>query len=214
MNPGFIDPVDHSESSVNLKNQTRKYIITERKGRLMNLSNTVPALGLIILLMCAVGCISGAPSASKIIPSPSDLQSIPGSSSSTIEPADMALQLPDLPAGFTLQENRERTRSDVSQLALDQGWKKGYHVMFGRKNESTMQMEYLTQDIDVYPIENVNLALAEGNTEMVRRSEDAYLVNPLSNPKIGDSSQAYTVELLRKSKKIQCHRHILSVCQK
>jgi hypothetical protein len=114
----------------------------------------------------------------------------------------MALQLLDLPAGFTLQEGRERTRSDVSQSALDRGWIKGYHVMFGRKNESTFQMEYLTQDIDIYPIEKVNLALAEGNAEMVQRSKDAYLVNALPNPEIGDSSQAYAVELSKKSKKV------------
>ena len=154
----------------------------------MNYHYGAPAIGLLIFFIFLVGCTSTAPPPERTL--------------GTIEPADLALQLSDLPAGFTIQEKWERARSEVRQSAVDKGWKKGYHVMFRRLNESTLQVEYLTQDIDVYPIETVNQALAQGNAEMLQRGEDAYQVDQLPNPKIGDSSQAYSVKLMKKSKNI------------
>jgi len=163
-------------------------------------------VGLVILLLCVSGCASPAPPAAPVPQSspgqPATSQPAPDSTVSTIEPAEMALQLSDVPAGFTIHEKWERTRSDVRQSALDRGWKNGYHVMFRRQNESTLQVEYLTQDIDIYLTDNVNQVLAKGNTEILQGSEDTYEVIQLPDPKIGDSSQAYDVKLIKRSNRV------------
>lgn len=67
-------------------------------------------LGLIILLICIVGCTS-TPSTPEI-------------KLSAIEPSEMAIQLDDLPENYQIKERSEQVRSDVVKSALDLGWKK------------------------------------------------------------------------------------------
>jgi hypothetical protein len=184
----------------------RRYIVVKIKGACMKSDYSVIIIGLVILLLCVSGCTSTKPPASPISqspqPQPAMSQPAPDSTVSTIEPAEMALQLSDVPAGFTIHEKWERTRSDVLQSASDRGWIKGYHVMFRRQNESTLQVEYLTQDIDVYLTDNVNQALAKGNAEILQGSEDTYEVIQLPDPEIGDSSQAYDMKLIKRSNRV------------
>ena len=155
----------------------------------MKYHHGVISIGLIIILVCIAGC-STTPSTTQITPTPT-----PESILSTIDPSEMALQLSDMPDGFEIGERSERTRSDVSQGALDNGWKKGYYVFFQRKESKELKdIEYISQYISLYPIEKIDQPLISAKKSLIDSSNDSYLVEELSNPKIGNSSQAFRVK--------------------
>lgn len=143
-------------------------------------------LSLILSSVFIAGCASNAPSTS-----------LPtfGSKLSTIEPIEMALKLSDLPSGFTIKEGTERTSSDVGQKAHANGWKKGYFVEFDRSGTGkTLETEMIMQDISVYPIDNVNQIMANAQSKILKEAYANETVEQLSDPKIGDSSQAFRVK--------------------
>ena len=169
----------------------------------MKYFNGILYVGLIILLACLGGCIS------RSIPQITQTTSQPVTSSpaviklSTIEPSDMALKLPDLPAGFKVQEMSERTPSGLNQLAVDLGWKKGYYVAFQRGNVDSALIQ---QTISVYSIEKfypikiqigntslgkVNQILFWAKTDLLSAANESIKIDELYDPKIGDSSQAF-----------------------
>ena len=81
---------------------------------------------LIVLSVGIAGCTSQTPAAS---PTPETTKTV-----STIEPSEMIVQPSEIPGNFTLVTERERTASELSEWALDHGWKKGYSVVY-RKND-------------------------------------------------------------------------------
>jgi len=81
-------------------------MVTQMKGTGMKNSCNILTIGLIILLVCIVGCTSKAPSNPEI-------------KLSTIEPSEMALQSDELPENYQIKERSEQVKSDVVKSALD-----------------------------------------------------------------------------------------------
>ena len=151
------------------------------KGTGMKYIYSVLTIGLIILLVCIVGCISTTPSTPEI-------------KLSTIEPSEMALQLADLPENYQIKERSEQVRSDVLKSALDLGWKKGYTVKFVQVDLNKLEVTSIEQGISVYPIENINKSLSLQRYESTKyTANNSYTIDDLSNPNIGDQSQAFRI---------------------
>jgi hypothetical protein len=148
------------------------------KGTGMKYIYSVLTIGLIILLVCIVGCTSTTPEIKL----------------STIEPSEMALQLDDLPENYQIKERSEQVRSDVVKSALDLGWKKGYTVKFVQVDLNKLEVTSIEQGISVYPIENINKDLSLQRDESTKyTANNSYTIDDLSNPNIGDQSQAYRI---------------------
>ncbi len=139
---------------------------------------------LLIIAVFVAGCTSNSP-ASTTTPVPTTPQL------STVDPADMALTLSDVPTGFTIKEGSEKTSSDVSQEYIRDGWEKGYYVQFDRVNTATQDFEILEQTLSVYPIGHVNLVMTQASTEILQTANATNTVEKLSDPSIGDSSAAF-----------------------
>ena len=138
-------------------------------------------IGLIILLVCIVGCTSKAPSNPEI-------------KLSTIEPSEMALQSDELPENYQIKERSEQVKSDVVKSALDLGWKKGYIVKFVQVDLNNLEVTSIEQGISIYPIENINKSLSLQRDESTKyTANNSNRIDDLSNPNIGDQSQAYRI---------------------
>ena len=151
------------------------------KGTGMKNSCNILTIGLIILLVCIVGCTSKAPSNPEI-------------KLSTIEPSEMALQSDELPENYQIKERSEQVKSDVVKSALDLGWKKGYIVKFVQVDLNNLEVTSIEQGISIYPIENINKSLSLQRDESTKYTANiSYTIDDLSNPNIGDQSQAYRI---------------------
>ena len=147
----------------------------------MKNSYNILTIGLIILLVCIVGCTSKAPSNPEI-------------KLSTIEPSEMALQSDELPENYQIKERSEQVKSDVVKSALDLGWKKGYIVKFVQVDLNNLEVTSIEQDISIYPIENINKSLSLQRVESTKyTANNSNRIDDLSNPNIGDQSQAYRI---------------------
>ena len=147
----------------------------------MKNSCNILTIGLIILLVCIVGCTSKAPSNPEI-------------KLSTIEPSEMALQSDELPENYQIKERSEQVKSDVVKSALDLGWKKGYIVKFVQVDLNNLEVTSIEQGISIYPIENINKTLSLQRVESTKyTANNSYTIDDLSNPNIGDQSQAYRI---------------------
>lgn len=147
------------------------------------------SLTLMILMTCFViisigiaGCTSQAPSVSK---------------TSTIEPAEMILLPSDIPVNFTLVEKDQRNVSELSDWALDHGWKKGYYAVYLKNDPSSIPGTVIEQYISVYPAENITLVVPDTVSGWKNWTIEQNSVNvtleELSLPTIGDSSAALRV---------------------
>jgi len=151
------------------------------KGTGMKYIYNILTIGLIILLVCIVGCTSKAPSTPEI-------------KLSTIEPSEMALQSDELPENYQIKERSEQVKSDVVKSALDLGWKKGYIVKFVQVDLNNLEVTSIEQGISIYPIENINKTLSLQRDESTKyTANNSYTIDDLSNPNIGDQSQAYRI---------------------
>jgi len=151
------------------------------KGTDMKNIYGILTIGLIVLLVCIVGCTSKAPSTPEI-------------KLSTIELSEMALQLDELPENYQIKERSEQVRSDVIKSALDLGWKTGYTVKFVQVDLNKLEVTSIEHGISVYPIENINKALSLQRDESTKyTANNSYTIDDLSNPNIGDQSQAYRI---------------------
>jgi len=151
------------------------------KGTGMKYIYNILTIGLIILLVCIVGCTSKAPSTPEI-------------KLSTIEPSEMALQSDELPENYQIKERSEQVKSDVVKSALDLGWKKGYRVKFVQVDLNNLEVTSIEQGISIYPIENINKTLSLQRDESTKyTANNSYTIDDLSNPNIGDQSQAYRI---------------------
>ena len=156
-------------------------MVTQMKGTGMKNSYNILTIGLIILLVCIVGCTSKTPSNPEI-------------KLSTIEPSEMALQSDELPENYQIKERSEQVKSDVVKSALDLGWKKGYIVKFVQVELNNLEVTSIEQDISIYPIENINKSLSLQRVESTKyTANNSNRIDDLSNPNIGDQSQAYRI---------------------
>lgn len=142
---------------------------------------SVLTLGFILLFVCSAGCTSKEPST-------------PGTTVSTVEPSEMALELGDLPDNYQIKERSEQVRSDIVQSARDLGWKEGYTVKFVQVDGNNGEATAIEQDISVFPIENIIKTLSLQRDESTKyTANNSYTIDDLSNPTIGDLSQAYRI---------------------
>jgi len=156
-------------------------MVTQMKGTGMKNSYNILTIGLIILLVCIVGCTSKTPSNPEI-------------KLSTIEPSEMALQSDELPENYQIKERSEQVKSDVVKSALDLGWKKGYIVKFVQVDLNNLEVTSIEQGISIYPIENINKSLSLQRVESTKyTANNSHRIDDLSNPNIGDQSQAYRI---------------------
>ncbi len=139
---------------------------------------------LIVLSVGIAGCTSQTPAAS---PTPATTKTV-----STIEPSEMILKVSEIPGNFTLVTERERTASELSEWALDHGWKKGYSVVYRKNDPNSPSGTILLQNISIYAGENATLAVSDtidGQIDWITKENDANLsVEKISIPAIGDAS--------------------------
>ncbi|MFA5332312.1 MAG: hypothetical protein WC342_08030 [Methanoregula sp.] len=105
----------------------------------------------------------------------------------TLEP--LALTVSDVPAGFNLTAGREKSSTEVSQMALDIGWKGGYVIVFSKPGDSTANRTTITQTITLY-----NTINPGGILEVIRMSEQTtagYDYANLSVSSTGNTAMAY-----------------------
>ncbi len=114
--------------------------------------------------------------------------------------SDLALQLSDLPDGWEIKSRGERTKSDVSQEALELGWEEGYNIFLRNIENPDIQ---IIQDISIYPLESMPKVL-DGTKQTLQlfgegingiKKEFAfegyrikYRIEELNNWNIGDES--------------------------
>jgi hypothetical protein len=103
--------------------------------------------------------------------------------------SQMLLELGDLPQGYTLVEQGERPSSEVAQIGIELGWKKGYYTTYTKTG--TYGFTEIDHYNSVYPLENISMVLdaPQENTENLTYDE-------LSKPNIGDDSRAYKVTII------------------
>ena len=144
-------------------------------------------VSLVIISVCIAGCSSKAPSEHATTQSKTEL-------------SKMALQLGDLPENFIIKERSERTTSDVAKAALENGWEKGYGVTFSRVDLNQRLGTEITQDISIYPIEKISHMLPVIQAGYTQQWGNTSVVEDLSDPKIGDQSQAFRITNTDKSR--------------
>jgi len=104
------------------------------------------------------------------------------------------LQSDELPENYQIKERSEQVKSDVVKSALDLGWKKGYIVKFVQVELNNLEVTSIEQDISIYPIENINKSLSLQRVESTKyTANNSNRIDDLSNPNIGDQSQAYRI---------------------
>jgi hypothetical protein len=146
----------------------------------------------IFILTCVAGC-TGPDTVPAVIvnATPSPAIPTPESTYATVQLADMALQLADLPPDYILRDRSVMTSPEVTQLTRDLGWRQGYFVVVDRTGRTKSDQTRIRQSINIFPADNLNrvftlekLALAEGQNPFTSPYEIPF-------PAIGDRSTAY-----------------------
>ena len=150
-------------------------------------------IALILVVQLAVisaACLSPAPvSPPQQIPLPATSPT-PESTSATVPPGDMALQLTDVPPDYLIKDRTVIAYAEVSQLAHDLGWQQGYRATFYRMNREKDDLTGIRQSINVYPPENMNKVYAI-ETEGILSNENGTTRYEIPFPAIGDKSMAF-----------------------
>jgi len=161
---------------------------------------TVALLVLVLCLSCTAGCF--LLDERQVTPSPTSVPSTPlptiDSGMSTIEPAQMALTLTDLPAGYIIRERSDIAYSDISPLARGQGWKNGYLASFYRMNAEKYDVTAISQRIGVYSVNNIHLldktmgpVFDAAESDLLAMANASITVTELPFPKTGDQTSAF-----------------------
>jgi hypothetical protein len=163
---------------------------------------TVALLVLVLCLSSTAGCfvLDERQVTPVATPAPATPFPITDSGMSTIEPAEMALALSDLPVGYIIRERSDIAYSDISPLAREQGWKKGYLVSFYRMNAEKYDITAISQRIGVYQIDNIHLldrtmgpVFETAESDLFARANVSVSVTELPFPKIGDQTVAFRI---------------------
>ena len=109
--------------------------------------------------------------------------------STTKEPSELALELSDLPEGYTIKERTPRLKSDVSKEGLGLGWKDGYYIRFARIGEDIFDATVIEQFISTYPIENIKKVF----DILPRESNENITYEELPNPDLDVESRAFRI---------------------
>lgn len=109
---------------------------------------------------------------------------------STVEPSVMALQISDLPEGYTIKERSDVSYAEINPIARDEGWKKGYYVAFFRMNAKNYDITGISQQISIYPLNRMALIFDEVKNGIISRTNASVSVTELPFPKTGDRTIA------------------------
>jgi hypothetical protein len=142
---------------------------------------------LLVVVVMTAGCVSEN---KNVVLTPTQTPEI---KLSTIEPSEMALQLSDLPQGYVLKERVETTESGLG--VNDSGWLKGFSVTFDKMDSTNMKLTIIRQRISIYSIDKINSPMSIARTNLVKTSDPSFPLGILSDPKIGDSSQAFKIKV-------------------
>lgn len=159
---------------------------------------TAAVLVIVLSLVCTTGCF--LLDKREVVPPPTAFVTpVPTQDSgmSVLDPADMALQLTDLPGGYIIRERSDIAYADISPLAREQGWKKGYLVSFYRMNVNQYAITAITQRIGVYQVENVHLldkrmepVFENVKSDLLAVANASVSVTEMPFPKTGDRTAA------------------------
>jgi hypothetical protein len=143
------------------------------------------ATGVGIIILAAIllaGCTGQPQPPAKIVPPTTPQQATPPLA--PLEPSQMALQLSDYPQGYSIVERGEKLSSDVTPEARNLGYIKGYTMLVRTIASNNIEYTIIGQTISIYPKENTIKVLALGlNSSWIK----------LSDPQIGDQSQAFRI---------------------
>ena len=106
----------------------------------------------------------------------------------TKTPSELALELLDLPEGYTIKERTPRLKSDVSKEAIGLGWGDGYYTRFGRVGDDIFDVTVIDHQISIYPIENIEKVL-----ELPEESNGNITYEELPLTDLGVKSKAYRI---------------------
>ncbi|MHB8164677.1 MAG: hypothetical protein ACYDDV_10130 [Methanoregula sp.] len=155
------------------------------------MKNRLIALMLIVqVAIISAGCLAPAAAPVTQAPLPPVISLTPESTSATITPGDMALQLADIPPDYLLRDRRVIAYSEVSQLAHDLGWQQEYVATFYRMNRETDDLTGIRQSISIYPPENMVKVYAIATEELLA-SQEGITRFEIPFPAIGDKSIAF-----------------------
>jgi len=146
---------------------------------------------MLICVLLTAGCSFFDWGSSPTQPSSLPLSSpTPESKLSTIELSAMALQLSDLPDGYSIKERSDVSYAEINPMARDEGWKKGYFVSFYRMNVKNYDITGITQQISSYPLNRMTLIFDEVKNNLITRADASVSVTELPFPKTGDRTIA------------------------
>lgn len=139
-----------------------------------------------VVIILSAGCSSSAPSGTSL--------PVIGNKLSTIEPSEMALQLSELPQGYEIKRSEITTNN--TSTAQNLSWKKGYYVSYQKIVTTSNDGIEISQFISIYPIDKVSSAMSIGINDMkaIVGWVSTAQMEQLSNPNIGDSSQAFRLK--------------------
>ena len=131
------------------------------------------------ILLAFAGCTQAPGRANATTPEPAVLFNL----------SSLGLATGDLPAGYTLVGGREKTLSDVGQMAKDLGWQGGYELRFADSAVDDVNGTGIVQSIAIYPEKNIPGIIAMVNSQ--DRSDDTLRYTNLSLPGIGDAAAGF-----------------------
>ena len=160
-------------------------------------------------ILCAVVCTAGCfllderPAATvtpTAVPTTTAATPTVTSLSSSRDPAAIALQLSDLPAGYIIRERADTPYSDSTMAERQLGWEKGYQASFYRMDLDKIDLTSVTQRIALYHVDNVNLldsnmkiVFDEAQSGLLALANDTVSVTELPFPKTGENTAAYRI---------------------
>jgi len=148
-----------------------------------------------LLILCVMvmagsaGCISvvtgpAPPSGQPISVQPSPA---PGTGATI---ADLALQASDLPSDYILRDRSVIGYGGISQLDHDLDWQQGYRTSFYRLDKKHDDMTTISQQISIYPPDNINAVYRLTGNAIVPSGYNASGYQ-IPFPTIGDQSVAW-----------------------
>tara|TARA_Y100000310_G_C20606210_1_gene775617 strand:- start:865 stop:1482 length:618 start_codon:yes stop_codon:yes gene_type:complete len=153
------------------------------------------ALLLILLILSGCGTTDVTPGETDIIEQPEP----PKIKETNKEPFELALQLEDFPvdSGWQIQDRSERTPSDVSEEAVENGWIGGYQTLFLQTGDNILIYTKVRQILSIYTPEGtgwIKNRIETWNKYGIWVNETNHTVDKLSGPEIGEVSSAIRIK--------------------
>jgi len=155
------------------------------------------ALGILLILISAsAGCLSSIFPYPQPTPTPVQtllVTALPTTESpvSTVQVSQMALQPSDMPSDYILKDRSDITYLETDQMAHNLGWRAGYSVTYYRLNRQQNDMTEVSQEIDLYPLANMNDVFNIAQDSITAQATGSMQVYQLPCPSMGEHTAAY-----------------------